>query len=83
MKPEIKFDDWAKLEMQVGEIIIDKSKKKIRIGEKLFDFNFNLALNSGDKIVVGLTKEGIILPVIDEKVLLSPESDIENGSKVS
>ena len=83
MKPEISFEDWIKFDLRIGEVLERKDDKlKILVGEKEFIINKNLKISVGDKIVVGLQGDKLILPLLDGSVLF-PEKDIENGTKIS
>lgn len=84
MKPEIKFEDWIKLKMVVGEVAeIDRNSIKIFDNDKYYNFNGKLNVKKGDKIIIGLLNENIIIPVVNKEIPLIPEKDIEIGSGVS
>ena len=84
MKPEIKFEDWIKLKMVVGEVAeIDRNSIKIFDNDKYYNFNGKLNVKKGDKIIIGLFNENIIIPVVNKEIHLIPEKDIEIGSGVS
>lgn len=79
----MKFEDWIKFDFRVGEIVeIGEDKIKIDIGEEVLESNMKLDINVREKIVVGIQEDKLIIPLIGGSVIV-PESDIDNGSKVS
>ena len=83
MKPKIKFDDFAKLEMKVGTIEEADDKIKISLGERDFCINLKLKINKGEQIVVGIAGDKLVIPVINGNVPLSPTEKVKEGSGVS
>ena len=85
MKPEIKFEDWMKVNLIVGEIVeIKKEIIKINCGDKIRETkNIDLSCKNGDKMIIGILNDRIIIPIINNKVHLIPEKSIEPGSSVS
>lgn len=107
---EISYEDFAKLDLRVGEIIkveeIEKADKlyklTIDIGEEtrtvcagikkyyskdeLKGKKIILLANLAPRKLKGITSEGMLLAAVNgdesEIVLLSPESEIETGSKI-
>lgn len=83
MKPELKFEDWLKYELRVGEIKFIKGKLiKIDIGNKILETNVKVNVEIGDKIIVGINGDNLVIPLAD-RIVISPEKDIELGSRVS
>lgn len=108
---EVKFDDWAKLDLRVGEILeiddvpgADKLYKlKIDLGtetrilvaglkknytkEELEGKRCIVFCNLEPKKLKGIESKGMILAAVNddhsEVKLLSPDGDIELGSRVS
>jgi len=78
MKLEMKFDDWMKLDLIVGEV----KDGNVSIGDKEFELKVDVDVKDGDKIAVGIMRDEIVVPLVDGSVII-PESDIEVGSKVS
>lgn len=82
MKPELKFEDWMKFKLVIGEVIgISKSNVGIDIGGKILKTNKKGNLEKGDKIIVCVQEENLIIPLTDGSVIIS-EKDIEVGSKI-
>ncbi len=77
MKNEIEFDDFAKLNLVVGEM----KNGNIDIDGKKFELDIDLEISDGDKIVVGLLGDGIVIPFARDS-FLSVDSDIDSGSVV-
>lgn len=83
MKKEVKFDEWLKFDLRIGEVVrVDKDHIEISCCNRNFNVNMNLDVNIGDKIVVGLMGEEIVIPVVNDKIPISPEKDIEVGSRI-
>jgi len=83
MKPEVTFDDWMKFRLIVGEIIeISKKNVKIDIGGEIFKANKRGDLEKGDRIVVGIENNKLIIPLIEGSVII-PEKDIEPRCRIS
>jgi hypothetical protein len=83
MKPEISFEDWIKFDLRIGEVLKRKDDKlKILVGEKEFIINKNLKVSVGDKIVVGLQEDKIIIPRVNGSIIFI-KKDIETGTKIS
>jgi len=82
MKSELKFEDWMKFKLVIGEVIgISKSNVRIDIGGEILKTNKKGNLEKGDKIIVCLQEENLIIPLTDGSVII-PEKDIGVGSKV-
>ena len=79
----IQFEDWAKLKLKVG--IVKKVGESIVINDGTNDFEIKLDLNvkKGDKIVVGLNGDGLVVPVVNDRIPLDPGQDSKEGSRVS
>ena len=82
MKPELTFEDWIKFKLVVGEVIgISKNDVRIDIGGEILKTNKKGNLEKGDKIIVCVQQENLIITLIDGSVII-PEKDIEVGAKV-
>ncbi|MEK6918200.1 MAG: hypothetical protein AABW51_04595 [Nanoarchaeota archaeon] len=81
MKEIVKFSDWAKLELRVGEVVDTKGKTIINCGRN-FTTGLKLNISKGDKIVIGLSNGGLIIPLLQSNIIIVPEKDIETGSRV-
>jgi len=82
MKSELTFEDWVKFKLVVGEVIgISKSDVRIDIGGKILKTNKKGNLEKGDKIIVCVQEENLIIPLIDGSVII-PEKDIGVGAKI-
>ena len=80
----IEFQDFSKLDLRIGEITsIEGNLAEINCGDKTFSKDINFPLESGDKIVVGILGEKIVVPLTEEKSPLTPDQDIEPGSQIS
>ncbi|MBU0959351.1 MAG: hypothetical protein KKB31_05390 [Nanoarchaeota archaeon] len=79
----VEFKNWAKLELRIGQIKNIDDKITINCGEKDFQINLGLDVNKGDKIVVGIGRGGLVIPVVNDAVPLTPEKDIDVGCRVS
>lgn len=83
MKPEVKFEDWTKLKLLVGEIMdIVEGNIQINIGDRIMEYVRKINAEKGDKIVVGVTGDNLVVPLIKDSFIV-PEKDIEVGSRVS
>jgi len=83
MKEIIQFEDWAKLDFRIGEVIsITKKGTEIIVGDKNFFTKLSLVVKKGDKIVVLLSQDNLIIPFAGNSFLV-PDSDIEPGSRIS
>ncbi len=82
MKPEMNFEDWMKFNLRVGEIVeVSEGKIKVNIGEKTLELNKSVNAAEGDKIIVGIDKDRLVIPLANNQVLKTDE-DIEVGSRV-
>ncbi|MFH1710906.1 MAG: hypothetical protein ABH840_01190 [Nanoarchaeota archaeon] len=79
----IKFDDFAKLDLRVATVEVSNKKKKILINEQEFTPDFEINAKTGDKIVVGMMEEAIVVLVTDKIHPVFLDGDIENGSRIS
>lgn len=83
MKEIVKFKDWAKLELRVGEVKeIIKDRIIINCCNKDFEINLNLDVNKGDKIVIGINGDKVIVPVVNNGIPITPEKDAGVGWKI-
>jgi hypothetical protein len=78
----IKFDDFAKLNFRIGLVKLSGKKLKVLLDEKEFDISTEIHVKDGDKIAVGVVEGGIVIPVVGLSPL-TPDADIEAGSKIS
>jgi len=82
MKPEMNFEDWMKFNLRVGEIVeVSEGKIKVNIGEKTLELNKSVNAAEGDKIIVGIDKDRLVIPLANNQVLKT-DADIEVGSRV-
>ena len=107
----IQFEDFAKIDLRVGEIIkaeeiegadklykltvdIGKEKRTICAGikeyyskEELLDKKIILVANIAPRKMRGIESQGMLLAAGSQKekicVLVSPEKDVPNGTKIS
>jgi tRNA-binding EMAP/Myf-like protein len=80
----VTIDDFSKIEFRIGEVkSIDKKGIKIICDDKDFLINIDLDVKKKDKLAIIIAGEKLIVPVIDSHLPLSPEKDIELGSRVS
>ncbi len=79
----IQFEDWVKLKLKVGEVKKTGEKIVITLDGKSYEVNLDLDVKKGDKIVVGFSGEGLVIPVVEERVPLDPGKDSKEGSRVS
>lgn len=78
----IQFDEWSKIDFRIGEVKnISKNSVKIIVNEKVFDLKLDLNIKKGDKIAVIVNNNNLIIPLVNNSVIV-PEADIETGSKV-
>lgn len=82
MSEIIKFEDWAKLELVIGIVKKIKDKTIINCGKKDFQINLDLNLKNGEKIVVGIDSDNILIPLVGDNIPIVPEEEIEVGSRV-
>ncbi|MCF7910405.1 hypothetical protein K9L16_01890 [Candidatus Pacearchaeota archaeon] len=82
MKPEIKFEDFAKLTLLIGEVKEIEPNLKINIGDRILEHENIDNVKEGDKIVVGFIKDKLVIPLINN-FPIKPEKNIQPGSKVS
>jgi hypothetical protein len=81
MKSEIKFGDWLKFELLVAEVLEVGNKIKLDLGNKQVEVKGDYNVVVGDKIVIGLERDKIIVPLAGNSVIV-PEEEIENGSRI-
>lgn len=82
MKSEVSFEDWMKVKLIIGEVVeIGEGKIKINIGEKILETKRDLNVEKRDKIVAGLNGDRLIILLVKGSAI-SPEKDVENGSRV-
>jgi len=79
----IKFEDWVKFELRVGEIKKVGKKVIINYNNRDFEAKLDLDVNKGDQIVVGISRDNLILPVVKDNITLVPEKQAEIGWKIS
>ena len=75
---EMEFEDWLKFDLKIGKVL----DKEIDLGKRKFKFDKKINAKKGDKIVVGVMKDKVVIPFVGGSVI-SPEKDIEIGSKIS
>ncbi|MEK6926034.1 MAG: hypothetical protein AABW50_02030 [Nanoarchaeota archaeon] len=78
----IKFEDWVKLDLRIGEVEKINPIVISCLG-KGYEIELGLAVKKGDKIVVGLSGDNLVIPVVGEDVPLAPGKGAEAGMKVS
>jgi len=79
----IKYEDWAKLELRIGQVIeIEENKIKINCNSKSYSVNLDLNVEIKDKIIVGIEGDQLVIPIIQNSMPLIPDKDIEVGSRV-
>ena len=79
----MKFEDWLKFDLRVGEIIgIGGGKIKIDLGDREFEKKINIDVKKGEKIIVGLQGNGCVIPLVGGNVLIAPEKNIDNGVRI-
>ncbi|HLC78735.1 MAG TPA: hypothetical protein VJH92_06435 [Candidatus Nanoarchaeia archaeon] len=79
----IKFEDWVKLKLKVGEARKNGDKIVIKLDGKSYEVNLDLDVKKGDKIVVGLNGDGLVIPVIEGRIPLDAGKDSKEGWRVS
>jgi hypothetical protein len=80
----INFEEWANIEMRVGEVK-DILKEESIITCKNKDFSTKIKLNAkkNDLIVIGFFGDEIIIPLVNDNILLSPENEsAEPGMRI-
>lgn len=77
MTKTIEFEEWLKCDLRVGKF----EKGKIDLGKEKFELKQEIDANEGDEIVVGLMNGKIIIPLAGNSII-TPEKDIENGSRI-
>ncbi|MFH1325831.1 MAG: hypothetical protein ABIH49_03645 [archaeon] len=83
MKPKITFDEWLKFDLRVGEVAeSNKDNLKINCCDKEFHVKLPISVKKGEKIVIGISGDKVVIPVIGGNIPLAPEKDIEVGSKI-
>jgi len=79
----ITFDEFKKVDFRVGEVTeVSKDCIKINCSGKSFSTKMNLKVKKGEQIIIGFNAENLVVPVIGEDSLLSPDKKAENGWKV-
>ena len=79
----MKFEDWLKFDLRVGEVKKIKGDNIIiNDGSKEHKTKVKFNLKKGDKIIIGVCKEGLVIPKVNDSVI-SPEKDIKVGARVS
>lgn len=82
MKSEVKFEDWMKFDLRVGEILeVNEDSIKVNLGDKILVSNNKINVHQGEKIIVGLREDKLIIPLVGNSNLVS-DKDIELGSRV-
>ena len=79
----IKFEDWKKLELKVGEVKKIMDTITIKLEDKSYEVNLGLDVKIGDKIVVGVSGDNLIIPCVNGRIPLIPEKDVKVGWRVS
>lgn len=79
----IKYEEWIKLKLKVGEVKKTGEKTVIALDGKSYEVNLDLEVRKGDKIVVGFSGEGLVIPVVDGRIPLDPGKDSKEGWRVS
>ncbi len=83
MKKIIEFKDWVKFDFRVGEVKnVSDNKMIINCLNKDFEVGLGLDVNKGDKIIVGIYGDKLVVLTAEESVIF-PEKDMEVGSRVS
>ena len=78
----ITIEEFSKFDFRVGKVKeINKGSIKIILEDKEFNVNLMLDVKEGDKIVVLVNGDNLIIPLADGGVI-SPEKNIKEGSKV-
>lgn len=79
----IKIEEFWKIDFKIGEVeeISDKNIK-VRCNDKTFNTGLKLDAKKGEKIAVVIDDERLIIPVVNEKIHLVPEKEIEIDSKI-
>ena len=78
----IQIDELKRIDLRIAEIIeIHKDKTVILCDGKYYEKNIKINTKKGDKIVVSLDNEKLIILLADNS-LLAPEKEIKEGSKV-
>ena len=79
----IKYEDFTKLDLRIGEVVSTKNDSiEIDCGGKILKTKISLNTKKGDKIVVGIIENELIIPLSKENNPLTPDQDIEAGSIV-
>lgn len=83
MKKIIKIEDFSKINLRVGEVIeVTKSYTKIGCFDKVFTVKLNLNVKKGEQLIVAVNGDNLVIPVLNQNITLSPEKNIDAGSKV-
>ena len=75
MKSEITFEDWQKIELKIGEVKEVGNKIKIQCKEKEYLTEVKINVKEGDKIVVGIFNDELVMPLIEGDNPLVSEKD--------
>jgi hypothetical protein len=79
----INIKDFQKVELMLAEVKeISRDGVLIDSGDKMVSLKLELDVEVGDKIIVGLLDDGLIVPLVGGMVL-QPDGDLPVGSKVS
>lgn len=80
----IKIEEFWRIDFKIGEVkAIGKDSIQITCNKRDFIINLSLDVKKGEKIVVIIDGDKLIIPVVNGKIPLVPEKDIEVGSKIS
>lgn len=79
----IKIDEFNKTNLRIAKIVsIEKNKIKIKCGNIEQTLIYQLKGKIGDKIMVLIDKDKIMISIVNENIPIIPEKDIETGSKI-
>ena len=79
----IKIEEFWKINFRIGEVkSINKENVKVSCENRDFVVGLDFDVKEGDKLAVIIYKDKLIIPVVNEKIPLIPEKDIEVGSKI-
>jgi len=80
----ITIKEFSKIDLRIGEVKeTDKEKIKVNIGNQDLTTNSRVAVNKGDKIVVAIQNNQLIIPTINKTIPIAPEKDTPAGTKIS
>ena len=78
------IEEFSKINFRVGKVkSVDKNRILIICENKEFSASPGLDVKKGEKIAVIMEGDKIIVPVLNKKIPLAPEKDIELGSRIS